>query len=347
MKILTVHTGQIGENLLLTPAFRALRNAYPSGHLAHLTSSTTAPIFSGNPDLTEVIPLNKSMGFFRYLAFLYGLRKKGYDVAVDFLGNPRTALLVFMTGAPIRIGFDYRVRKYCYSHAVRRKREAIYIADYNMALLAPLGVDGDGRGLTLVVPAAAGKKAGEFVSSLQPGGPIVTISPVSRRWYKRWPEERFSLLADVLVQTYGARIVFLWGPGEEEVVRRISGAMRGKSVVAPKTTLMEMAGIIARADVHIGNDNGPMHMAVAVGTPSVTVYGPTDPRAWCPPPGADTHPQEADRSPMNIVVKKDAGCSRCRPRQCRDLRCFDIIGVNDVFQAASSLLRTTGKIIAH
>jgi len=322
VKILIVNTGQIGDNLLLTPIFRALRKEYPEAHIAHLTSSSTAPILAGNPDLSELISLYKKMGIRKYLAFLMDLRRRKFDVVLDYLGNPRTALISLVTGAPQRLGYDYRIRKYCYTHVVKRKREPVYAVDFKMDLVKPLQVQSQGMGLTLVIPSEAWKRAREFTEGLLKDGPLIVFSPVSRRKYKRWPVERYSSLADSLVEKYKARIVLIWGPGEEGVVNTFTAGMKNQCFVAPRTTLMEMAGIIALSDLFIGNDNGPKHMAVAVGTSTVTIFGPTDPRAWTPP-----------NSPQHVSVRKDAGCKRCVPQRCRDFKCLEMVSVDDVLGA--------------
>lgn len=321
MKILVVNTGQIGDNLLLTPIFRALRKAHPEAHIAHLTSSTTAPILAGNPDLDELISLDKKMGIRRYVSFLMNLRRRNYDIVLDYLGNPRTALISLITGAPHRLGYDYRIRKYCYTQVVKRNREPVYAVDFKMDLVKPLQIKSQGMELTLVIPSEAWKRPREFIEGLPHEGPLIVFSPVSRRQYKRWPLERYSRLADSLVEKYKARIVLIWGPGEEEIVGTFTANMKNQCFVAPRTTIMEMAGIIALSDLFIGNDNGPKHMAVAVGTPTVTIFGPTDPRAWTPP-----------NNPQHVAVKKDPGCIKCVPRRCRDLKCLDMVSVDDVLK---------------
>jgi ADP-heptose:LPS heptosyltransferase len=116
------------------------------------------------------------MGIGRYIAFLLALRRRNFDIVLDYLGNPRTALISLVTGAPQRFGYDYRIRKYCYTNVVERNRGPVYAVDFKMDLIKSLQVKKQGMELTLVIPSEAWKRAREFIKGLPKDGPLIVFS---------------------------------------------------------------------------------------------------------------------------------------------------------------------------
>jgi ADP-heptose:LPS heptosyltransferase len=110
----------------------------------------------------------------------------------------------------------------------------------------------------------------------------IAISPTHRRPVRRWPVERYATLADHLTRDWGAFVTWLWGPGEESEIDHIMGLCRESTYKAPKTSFRELAALIGNVDLFIGNSNGPSHVAVAAGTPSLQLHGPTKALSWCP-----------------------------------------------------------------
>jgi ADP-heptose:LPS heptosyltransferase len=160
-------------------------------------------------------------------------------------------------------------------------------------------------------------------------GPLAAIHPgaSSRITYKRWAAAKYSELADRLVEELNVSVLFTWGPGEKAMVEEVRARMRRDSIVAPQTSLNQLAEIFRRCSVYIGNDTGPMHIASLVKTPVVGIFGPTDPIVNAPYEGTP-----------HIIVRKDLPCSPCRKRGCKDLECMEAISSQDVFDAAKMLL---------
>lgn len=324
-----VHTGQIGDNLLTTPVIRSIRKSLPSAYIAFLTVPSNYHVFTYNRCLDEIILLDKSMPVGDYTRFLLSIKKRGFDVVLDYLCNPRTAFITWFSDAKYRIGYDLRFRKYAYNMVVKRDPAPKYSVDFKYDLLRAAGIGTDGFGLDLFVPEHAHRFASEFLNSIKGNrGPVITVSPVSRRAYKQWRPERFAALADMLIARLNAVVIFLWGPGEKTYVQQIMYLMKQKPFLSPHTkTIKELAAIMSHADMHIGNDNGIKHIAIAVGTPTVTVHGPSDPVSW-EPPGSSIH----------VWIKKDVGCGKCKPRSCKyDLKCLDAIQPGEVFNLVEEL----------
>ncbi|MGB9735299.1 MAG: glycosyltransferase family 9 protein [bacterium] len=332
---LIIHTGQIGDNLLTTPVIRSIRKAKPHAYIAFLTTPSNYHVFTYNPYLDEIILLDKSMPASEYTRFLLNLKKRRFNVVLDYLGNPRTAFISWFSDAQQRIGYDLRLRKYAYNVVVKRDPEPKYSVDFKYDLLKPLGIKGDGYGLDLFIPDTADRFASEFISSIRKEPvPLITFSVVSRRAYKQWHPERFARLGDMLIEKLGALLIMLWGPGEKNYVQQVMYLMKHKPLLSPQTpSIKELGAIIKHADMHIGNDNGVKHIAIAMNTPTVTIHGPSDPVSWEPPD-----------SPLHMWIKKDVGCGKCIPRDCKfGLKCLDAIQPEEVLSLTCQLYERIKK----
>lgn len=336
---LIIHTGQIGDNLLTTPVIRSIRKSMPYSHIAFLTTPANYHVFTYNPYLDEIILLDKSMSADDYVRFLLNLKKRRFTVILDYLGNPRTAFITWFSDAQKRIGYDLRFRKYAYNVIVKRDPKPKYSVDFKYDLLKPLDIKGDGYAIDLFIPEIADKFASEFISGIKKGSaPIITFSVVSRRNYKQWQPEKFAKLGDMLIEKFDASLIMLWGPGEKNYVQQVMYLMKHKPLLSPQTqSIKELAAIIKRADLHIGNDNGVKHIAIAMNTPTVTIHGPSDPVSWEPP-----------NDPLHLWIKKDVGCGKCIPKDCKyALKCLNAIQPEEVFNLASSLYDKIKKEQSH
>ncbi len=298
-RILLTQLRRIGDVLMTTPALRALRQARPEAHIAYLTEAPSDQVLDGNPHIDEVLLWPNKGGLLAKLGMARRLRAARYDVMVDFFSNPTSAQITRVVGAPCRIGFAFRGRRWAYTNPVEMP-ELPYSAAHNMALLAPLGVE-PGPLLPELFPGEADRRyAGELLAQLGVGRGdfLVAVSPVSRRDYKVWPAKHFARLADVLIERYGAKVLLLRGPEEEHFVDAVRLEMVHQALGSyPVASLMETAALLERAHLLVGNDNGPRHMAIGVGTPTVGVFGQAQPENWTPP-----------GMPMHATVAHDPGC---------------------------------------
>ncbi len=327
--VLIIHTGQMGDNLLTTPVVRSIRKALPYAYIAFLTTPQNYHVFTYNPYLDEILLLDKSMPPGEYARFLLNIKKRRFDLVFDYLCNPRTALITWFSSAARRVGYDLRLRKFAYNVVVTRDPFPKYSVDFKYDLLRAVDIGTDGYALDLFIPDSARGFATAFIDSIKKGdGPTITVSPVSRRAYKQWAPERFARLSDMLISALDAHLIFLWGPGEKTYVQQIMYLMKQKPHLSPQTrTIKDIAALIERADLHIGNDNGIKHLAVAVGTPTVTVHGPSDPVSWEPPD-----------SPYHVWIKKDVGCGHCVPRNCKNgLKCLAAVQPEEVMGLVEGL----------
>ena len=282
-RILVIQLRQLGDILLTSPCIRELRKAYPDAKIDFLAHKMGALVLGENPYLDELITYTEEDSVRKNLQLIARLRGKDYDLVLDFMYNPRSAFLAFMTGCKRRLAFPSR-RKLAYTELVPRLKAPDYIVREKFAYLRYLGINPQDESLTLtwgeghLGPYRAQKK------ELFPRDETfrVCLSPTHRREVRQWPKAAFAQLADQLVSQWGASVVWLWGPGEEAFVQEVQGMCQESTALAPKTSFRELAAFIGNCDLFIGNSNGPSHVAVSCQIPSLQLHGPTIARAWCP-----------------------------------------------------------------
>jgi ADP-heptose:LPS heptosyltransferase len=337
--ILIIQLRRIGDVLLCTPAIKALRARFPKSHIAFLVERESADILTLNSYLDEVIVLNRQS----YRNPLYSLRKiwqirkRGFDLVIDFLGNPRTAYISFLSGASRRIGYDVPGRKLYYNLLLRDDRRPKYSAVQKLEALKMVGINATDPRLDFSISDEARLFSRKFFqqAGVDRGKLIISISPTSRRHFRRWHVARFARLADWLTSRFQATVILVWGPGEKGVVEEVEGLMKQKPVISPETgSLFQLGAILENCDLHVGNDNGTKHIAVAMGKPTITIYGPQDPVNW-------TYPQPS----RHKFLKKNVNCPDCdkMKQRCRELSCLDEITVEDVQEVFLELLRDLEK----
>jgi ADP-heptose:LPS heptosyltransferase len=330
-RILLIQLRRIGDVLMTTPAVAALRAARPAAHLSFLTEAPSDQVYRHNPHVDEVLVWPHKASLAAQLRFAWALRRGRPDVVVDFFGNPRSALVTRFTGAPRRIGWDFRGRGRAYSEKLDWRGRLPYSADHKAALVEPLGAHVSDL-TPRVFPGAAEREQAAAILARLGVGPtelFVVICPVSRRSYRTWPAERFGHLCDVLIERYGAKVLIFYGPGEDAVAGAVRAAMTHPALPdPPDTDLLTMAALFERAHLFVGNDGGPHHFAVAVGIPTLTIFGKDFARTWTPP-GQSLH----------RTVEHDPGCkSACHYPRCGE-ECINDLSFGQVERALESYLK--------
>lgn len=296
-RILVLQLCPIGDTLFGTPAIRALRRRFPRAYIADVTWSANREVLEGNPHLDRVILCRSGLQLPRLLS---ALADEDFDAVVG-LSNIGSWLSLF-TRATVRVGFNSQTLGWFYSSPVpdRRERHAI---DYCLDVVAALGAEPDGRRMDLPVGPADRAWARRLLTASAQAAPLrVAIHPGGRHFpAKRWPASGFAHVADYLVGQYGAQVVVVGGPDDVKLARVLAEEARLAEplVVAGRTSLKQTAAILEQCDVFIGNDSSPLHMAQAVGTPVVALFGPTDPGNFGP------------QGPYDVVVRRAVPCSPC------------------------------------
>jgi lipopolysaccharide heptosyltransferase I len=293
-RIALLKLSSLGDVIHALPVAATLKAARPGARLSWIVERREAMVLRGHPALDEVIvadtrgwrkargPAAARAALADALALRRRLARARFDVALDLQGLLKSGLLAAATRAPLRIGFAARWGREPLSALFTNRRvlppaRARHVVEQYLALLEPLGVTEPKVDFALPWSAAAEARADAFFAAfeLRPRQRVVVLNPGAGRPRKRWPVERFAELAGRLARDAFARVVVAWGPGEGDAARAVAGEGRPRVMLAPPTDLDELIALLRRASVVVAGDTGPLHLAAALGTPCVGLYGPT------------------------------------------------------------------------
>jgi len=370
LNILIVKLSAIGDVIHTLPSLAALRRCYPDADISWVVEEAAADLLADHPDLNRVLISRRktwlkelrqgriAMPFRKMHAFLRELRSRPYDLVIDFHGLLKSSVIVLLSGRKRRLGYDSlqegsglfyneKIPEEMRKHAVDRyldfvrhvargsettclaatpefkiavgekeKRRVAALLHENSAILTT-GEKGAGDLCTY----SGGKK--------EEGRPFVAVNPVAFWETKLWEDEKFAELCD-RIRTELRIGVVLTG-GETGPLDRIRGRMKTAAVnLGGRTSLRELACLYRQASLVVTTDSGPMHIAAAVGTPVVALFGPTDPDRTGP------------YGPGHRVIRGGLSCMPCFRKQCDTVRCMREIGVGEVFAAVRETLAIRG-----
>jgi heptosyltransferase-3 len=330
--ILAIKLRYLGDVLLATPTLHALKAAYPAARLTVLVNRGTEEILRANPHVDDIIPLDRG-SIIEQWRFAWQIRRRGFDTVVDLTDGDRAAFLTWISGAAVRIGFNAENRwtGRCYTTVVRGGAGAHRI-ERDLAALAPLGFPARDRvpriWLTPDDDAGVERLVGQL--NVPTDRPWVVIQPGARYWFKAWPPARFAELADRLNDRFGCRVLVGGGPEETALTQTVVTQAKSRLLsIAGLLNVRTLAALLKRAALFVGNDTGAMHIAAAVGTPVVGLFGPSNPMEWGPRGG----PAE--------VIYKGLDCRICFHPTCRrgEENCMKLITVEEVMEAAVRQIR--------
>ena len=325
----------IGDVVLTTPVIRALREAFPSAYIAYLADKQAVSLLEGNPCLNELIPFDFSRaGLLEQPRVIRRLRKGRFDVFIDLFCNPRTALLALASGAPVRIGKEVRGRGRLYTHRILDDGKPKTAVEYHYQYIKPLGVEPSHHRTEIFLTQDEKREAGIYLKwqDVDPVKPIVGLHPGATWPAKMWPAERFADLIDLLKAKLDVQVVVTRGPGDGTIIEKISRLAVGNAVYLKVMPLRQLAAVLSSVGVYVANDSGPMHIAAALGTKTIGIFGPGEENIWfpyCPP--------YYEASAGHLALRKDVPCHPCHLDFCdREgeayMECMKLLSVNEVFE---------------
>ncbi len=326
-RILIIQLRRVGDVVFTLPVIGALRRHFPNAQIDFLVEKPADQLVRLHPDVNEVLVYDKNREF----GWIREVRRRKYDWALDFLSNGRTLTLSLFSGAKVRAGFDgHGIRKMVYNHRARTTDQK-YLVEQKLDLVSSLGVKTDNWSWGLKIPKEIKDRILQMAGAV--GRKRIGIACVTRRKTREWLLDRVAELSEKFL-SQGYDVLFLWGPGEKSLVDDLAAKIRtagkgGKVIVPPETTIVELAALAETCELVVAVDNGPKNLAAALGVPTVTVHGPTNPRSFNPPDSA-RHP----------IVRDDAlHCIACGLNQCPyQHECMTHVSVEQVFSAAKNIL---------
>ena len=326
--ILLIRPGGIGDAVLLIPAIQAISKQYPSAQIRVLAERRNASAFQLCPEVHQILRYDRPSELFSAL-------RGAYDVVIDTEQWHRlSAVVARLTRAPMLIGFATNERSRLFTNPITYSHDD-YEVDSFIHLIAPLAVEPvQPAERFLVVPADAGQREEALVASLA-NRAFVAIFPGASIPERRWGEDRFRRLAELLA-AFDVPVVVVGGEADKGAGEAIVANGKGLNL-AGRTSLSETAAVIQKSALLVSGDSGVLHIAVGLGVPTVSLFGPGRSRKWAP------------RGERHVVINKALPCSPCTTYgttpPCRDdARCMQEITVDEVFNAVTILLTATGTL---
>ena len=348
-KILIRVNNWIGDVVMISPAMWAIREHFKEARISILAKSWVVEALRGNPFYDELIEydnLGRHRGLTGRWRMIGELHERSFDLAILFQKAFEAAFFSYLAGIPLRVGYDTDRRGFLLSHKIYETEEARmkHHAEYFLDIARFIGCEVQDKSLYFHIGDEERRIALEIFEreGLAQGAskerrPIVVINPGAAKKERQWHFGRLAELADRLQEKTGARVVFTGGNVDEEATEVIKARMKNKPLdLTGMLSIKEFGAFLEKCSLFIGNDSGPMHVAAAVGTPVVALFGPGLPEKTAP---------FVDPS-RYIVITKRFVCAPCRQNFFKECKpspsgkpyCIEDITVDEVFEAANNLL---------
>ncbi len=339
----------IGDVVLTIPSLQSLRKKFPHSRITVVAKSPADELLSGHPAVDTMIslPFRPKESFLSAVRFAWNLRKYQFDLGVVLPNSLRSAMLLCLAGAKHRLGYNTDGREIFLTHPLSvssKQKRSEYRVDYFFNIFAPLKLDAPEKEFAPLNPEKTDQEVDGFLSEMEvrPGDALIAVHPGTSKPERGWHTDRFAILCQKLAKERRVKIVLLGTPAEEVLLKKIHrNCPEGVAHLLPAMNLREIAALIQRCQLFIGNDSGMMHVAAMVKTPVVGIFGPGSPQTSGP--YMDAEWQE--------IVTKSYHCSPCRQRFFKECKpsphykpyCLEDISVKDVSEAVERLLQRVKK----
>jgi ADP-heptose:LPS heptosyltransferase len=336
-RILIIQLGDIGDVVWAIPAFRAIKAAFPQAELSILTRAPNGELLLDDHEIDKVIQVT-AQSMIKEIRFIKNLRREKFDLAIDLRADDRGAFTAYLSGAPMRAALYYPGlfwRNRLFTHLVvpePAKEKSFGAAEQSLKIIRGLGIKGGTAIPGIHVTRELKDKMVVLITEekISPLTGWVSINPFSRWTYKEWDMEKWRQVALFIWKRYALPAVIIGSDAEAKRAAELVAYSQSPIYnLAGKTTLRELSALLQMSRLHIGVDSAAPHIAAAVGTATLTIYGPTDWEDWAP------------RGDNHQVILPEMECSPCHRKGCdgkgRSL-CLDSLDVAKVQSAVEKMM---------
>lgn len=353
-RFLFINPFGIGDVLFTTPVIRSIKKAYPDSFIGYWCNERVEAVLATNPhidhiyafsrgDLKKVFRQSWFAGVSKSLQLFDAIKNGAFDISLDFSLDHRYSFISRLAGIKGRVGFDYKGRGRNLTDKIPLEGySGKHVIEHYLGLLSLLAVSPDSGKTDLFVSKSDILKADDLLGSfgVKEDALLIGIAAgAGASWgkdasLKHWPAEKFAQLAKKIYSELGIKVLILGDTNEKHISGLIIGSAQGTIIdLTGKTGLRELAAVLCRCKVLVANDGGPLHMAVALGVKTVSLFGPVDEMVYGPYPRSSNH----------LVIKKDIDCRPCynnfRLQECQNnRRCLSDISVEEVFKTVKDSL---------
>ena len=322
----------LGDAILTTPVFKALKDTYPDSYIAVMAPQRVADVYRNNPNIDDIIIFDekgKQRGFKEKLEFIRSLKEKKFDTVYLIHRSLTRALVCYFAGIKERIGYKRFKTWFILTKRIPAPYISVHRQEYYLNLFAQGGVEIKNTMPEFFIPEDIRsniKKSLEKQKKLHKY--LVGINPSANWELKRWPKEKFAQLADRLISELDCGLYFVGAKQDEKVIRSVIRLMHQAPYdLCGETSIKELAAYVESMDLFISNDSGPAHLAAALGTKTLALFGPTSTQVTSP------------KGKRVTLLQTNVGCKiPCYDLMCKENICMKRILVTEVFEKAKSLL---------
>ena len=338
-EILVIKLDRIGDMVMTTPIFRALKEKWPNAQISVLANPINKNVIINNPFINCILVYdreNKYKSFNSRLIFFRDIRGREFDLVIDpYLDYElKTSFITRFVGNKFRLGFEFAGREIFYN--IRHPAKAFpvfteekHTVDFYSDLISCLGVKADRQQPEIFLTSDEKEAACQLLKSkgLWPEDKIIGIHPGAHYESQRWPVKRFAAVSDYLKTRYNVNVILCTGPEENHLLSEFINYTDESPIVFENMDQRQFMSVLSYCKLFLCNNSGPLHIATALNIPTVSTMGPTIPFLWWPY-GKD-----------HIVLRKDVDCSPCKHGICETHECMELITTEDFIEAVERQIR--------
>jgi len=337
--ILVIRLDRIGDMVMTTPIFRALKEKWPEAQITVLANPANKNIVINNPFIDCILVYdreNEHKSLDNRLSFFRDIRKSEFDLVIDpYLDYElNTSFITRIVGSKYRLGFEFAGREFFYniryaSNTFPVSTDKKHMIDYNLGLIGCIGVKANKKQPEIFLGADEKENASGILekAGVNPENKIIGIHPGGNYESQRWPVERFAAISDYLIASYGIKVILFGGLDERSLLSRFKDCAVSKPIILEDLNLREFISVVNYCNLFLCNNSGPLHIATSLNIPTVSTMGPTIPFHWWP------------RGNNHIVLRKDLDCSPCKKGICETHECMELITTDEFLAAVTSQLK--------